>query len=122
MTIQQLKVLKLLYKLTDRSENIFYYDESAQAFILLEYDKTIDCPKLSRQILGLMEDLQSKGYVEKLPDRYFSIDDKLLRLTYKGLHPLHFSLESVVSFMLKSVVVPVIVAFITALFVNALPK
>ncbi len=122
MTIQQLKVLKLLYKLTDRSENIFYYDESAQAFILLEYDKTIDCPKFSRQILGLIEDLQSKGYVEKLPDRYFSIYDKLLRLTYKGLHPLHFSLESFVSFMLKSVVVPVIVAFITALFVNALPK
>jgi len=122
MTIQQLQVLRLLYKLTERSEKTFFYDENDQSLVLFEYDGKITCSKLSHQILGLLENLQSKGYVEKLPDRYFSIDDKLLRLTYKGLHPMHFSLESFVAFLIKSVAVPVIVAFITSLLVSALPK
>lgn len=118
MTVQQLQVLKLLYKLTNHSEKRFYYDENEQLFFLYDGNGIVNCSKFSSQIIGLLNNLQSYGYIEKVTINSFTVDDNILRLTYRGLHPLYFSVETVMGFLIKSIVVPIVVAFITALLVS----
>ena len=47
------------------------------------------------------------------------LNDQIYHLTHKGLHYLQFSLNALLSFLFKSILVPIIVAFVTALLVSA---
>ena len=61
--------------------------------------------------LEWLNDLESKKYIKFLPT--YGADYQNMCLTYKGLHYWYFTFEKMVSFLFKSVVVPIVVSVIT---------
>ena len=77
----------------------------------------LPCKELSTEIISLESSLAEQGYILLLPSQ--GLNDYNYRLTQKGLHYFQFSLSTLMSFLLKSILVPIAVAFITALLVSA---
>lgn len=118
MTIQEIRFLKMVHKLTDCTERVFYYDDyDSSIHLYSNTDISYPCGKLSTEITGILNSLVSKECISLLPPS--GIDGNCYRLTHKGLHFFQFSLNQFVSFLFKSIIVPIVVAFITALLVSA---
>ncbi len=111
MTYKQKQLLKTIAILTDRTEQTFFYDPDNQCFSLYDTDKNINARIFSGQISGVVNDLESKKYIKFLPT--YGADYQNMCLTYKGLHYWYFTFEKMVSFLFKSVVVPIVVSVIT---------
>ena len=116
MTIQEFHCLRLIHKVTHHTERTFYYSPDDKALHLYDDDTLSSCEKISGEIEGILDSLAKTQYVLHLPDR--GMDDHLYRLTLKGLHYVQTSTVYFFSFLAKSVIVPIVVAFITALLVS----
>lgn len=116
MTFQQNKFLKLLNAITSNSEQEFFYDDECKSVVLVDSDRKVDASAFSSQINGILCDLEEKKFIESLPT--FGIDYTNYRLTYKGMHHYYFSFETVLGFLVKSVIIPIVVALITAVLVS----
>lgn len=115
MTIQECKLIKILNKITRKSESPFFYDSNDFSIHLDENeDSKIACGNLSREINGLIKSLWDKGFIESVPT--YGIDKDRYCLTHKGIHHLQFSAEEKTKFIVRSVIIPVVVAAITAFF------
>ncbi len=117
MTLQEIKFLRLIHKLTSKTEQSFYYDEFDHSLHLYENSSVKQpCEELSTEISSLESSLADEGYIVLLPSQ--GLNDQNYRLTHKGLHYFQVSLNALMSFLLKSILVPIIVAFLTALLVS----
>ena len=118
MTLQEIKFLRLIHKLTSKTEQAFYYDEFNCSMHLYENSSVeLPCKELSTEIISLESSLAERGYILLVPSQ--GLNDHNYRLTQKGLHYFQFSLNALMSFLFKSILVPIAVAFITALLVSA---
>ena len=118
MTLQEIKFLKLAHKLTNKTELNFYYDEFDHSIHLYGNSSTQQpCKELSNEIHSLEKSLEDHGYLALTAPE--GLNDQIYHLTHKGLHYLKFSLNALLSFLFKSILVPIIVAFVTALLVSA---
>lgn len=118
MTFQELKFLKLLHELTHRTEQVFIYDNfDCSVHLYSEFNVCLPCGKLSCEINSIINSLLDGGYISSYPTN--GIDERCYRLTHKGLHPFQFSFAKFLSFLIRSIIVPIIVAFVTALWVSA---
>lgn len=118
MTLQEFKFLKLVHKLTNKTEQTFYYNGSDYSIHLYKNNEIkLSCNKLSSEVNGIEDSLKTQGYLVLVSTGISHI--KTYHLTHKGLHYLQNCLGTLLSFLFKSVLVPIIVAFITALLVSA---
>mgnify|MGYP000170288831 CR=1 FL=1 len=118
MTIQEIRFLKMVHKLTDCTERVFYYDKyDASLHLYSDSDVSYPCGKLSNEINSILNSLLNNECISLLPPS--GMDGNCYQLTHKGLHFFQFSLSQFVSFLFKSIIVPIAVAFITALLVSA---
>lgn len=114
MTLQESKLLKLLNTLTFHSEDPFFYDPSDVSFHLAEdLERMLPCCALSSEINGLIDSLKDKKYIKSVPT--YGLDEDRFCLTQKGIHRFQISIEAAVKFLVTSILVPAVVAFITAL-------
>lgn len=118
MTLQEIKFLKLVHKLTNKTEQVFYYDDFHRSICLYGNSSIRQpCKELSVEVNSIENSLVDNGYLTLDPAE--GLNDRNYRLTHKGIHYFQFSLNVLFSFLFKSILVPIIVAFITALLVSA---
>ncbi|MFR1846640.1 MAG: hypothetical protein ACLSXA_18035 [[Clostridium] scindens] len=115
MTFQQNKFLKLLNAITANSEQEFFYDDECKSVVLVDSDRKVDASAFSSQINGILLILRKRNHRIITT---FGIDYTNYRLTYKGMHHYYFSFETVLEFLVKSVIIPIVVALITAVLVS----
>lgn len=121
MTIQEFKFLKLLNSVTSYSEAPFFYDSNDASIHLVDNtERLIPCHKLSSEINGLISSLEDKKYIEHIPT--YGLDEENYRLTQKGLHRFQFSIETILKFLITSVFIPIVVAFVTTLITVMLQR
>lgn len=114
MTIQEQNLLKSINKLTHSSEKPFFFDPHDSSLHLVEcFSDSLSCCDLSKEINGVIQSLQSKGYLSVVPS--YGLDSNHYCLTHKGIHYLQFTAEALAEFLFKSVLIPVIVSLITAI-------
>lgn len=104
-------VLQRLIKLSGSSDAklVHLYDESHYLICLLDnYDTFCDLSDFNQEMDAIMEGLEKGGYIS-YPDH-----SQAFRLTAKGLHRAAYIWEQIKIFLLKSVIVPIVVAAITA--------
>ena len=113
MTPQCKKVLDSFIKLANHSEAELAFSGSSGFLIcpLSNSDIEQDFSQYSKEFSGIIQLLTEKGYIEFSSSRIFHI-------THKGLHYKWFTMETIVSFLFRSVLVPIFVAFVTALLVS----
>lgn len=111
MTCTCRKVLKLMKKLTNGSDiEMFWspYDLSIYLADQCNSEHRIDCSKYENDMHVIIAKLfEEKCLREGRTPYYFY-------LTYDGLHPWAITWEKAKNFILRSICVPIIVAFITA--------
>ena len=118
MTLQEIKFLRLIHKLTSKTEQTFYYDELDRSIHLYKDNSAKQpCNKLSPELNGIEDSLRKQGYLSLVSTGISNM--KIYHLTHKGLHYLQFCFGTLLSFLFKSILVPIIVAFVTALLVSA---
>lgn len=119
MTIQELKLLNLLNRVTSHSEASFFYDSSDCSIRLVgTREHMVHCGKLSTEINGLFESLTDNKYIKPVPT--YGLDSDHYCLTQKGIHRFQFSVGKIVKFIFTSILVPAAVAFVTALITTML--
>lgn len=117
MTYQCAVVLKHLRKLANNSEPLMTFVSDANIICLSDnasvfYDYTQYC----KEITGIIQSLIEQGYLVNGFNQYnFS-------LTQKGLHPYQLQFEKARQFLVKSIVVPILVAILTTLITLWLQK
>ena len=117
MTLQEFQFLKLIHKLTNHTEKEFYFTKEDLTLRLYDnYHHVLSCGKLSFEVEGIIYSLAKNQYIVHLPAK--GTDDNLYRLTHKGIHYFQSSASQLLAFLFKSVLVPIVVAFITALLVS----
>lgn len=117
MTLQEFQFLKLIHKLTNHTEKEFYFTKEDLTLRLYDdYHHSLSCTKLSFEVEGIIYSLTQNQYIVHLPDK--GMDNNLYRLTHKGIHYFQFTTSQLLAFLAKSVLVPIVVAFITALLVS----
>ncbi len=112
MTIQCRNVLKELRHLSSNIEDEFALVDDAN-YICLDCDDSIryDYTKYKNEIKGIIKQLVLDGYLNYDSNsnvNYFT-------LTHKGLHPYQFQWAIFKSFLIKSILVPAVVSFVTTL-------
>ena len=112
MTKSCRKVLSGLRKLSGSSDAIMAFLDNTTCICLIDdFDKTFDYSKYIKEIESTIRHLVKEEYLK------YSINDYHFTLTTKGLHPYHFKWETLKSFLLKSVAVPIVVSVATSLTV-----
>lgn len=102
-------VLKGLRTLSNNSEvYLTLSDETADIFRLGDYSKGYSYTKYEGEIRGILNQLESDGYLS-----YYS--GNIFFLTQKGLHPYQFQWEACKSFLFKSILVPILVSLATTI-------
>lgn len=103
-------VLTGLRKLTSNTEDLLSFLGDTYCICLVDdIDKTYDYTKYQGEIHSIIKQLVSDGYLEYGYNEYNFI------LTQRGLHPYRFQWEACRSFLLRSILVPILVAFATTL-------
>ncbi len=114
MTRQELKLIRKLNKLTSKSEIPFFYDISDSSVHLQDSsNRRISCEELDCEINALFQSLIIKHYITTIPVP--GVDTDKYCLTHKGIHFAQFTVEKIISFLIKSIFVPVLVAALTTL-------
>lgn len=117
MTLQCRIVLKELQKLSDYTETeLSFLGESTCICLSSNYDKIYNYSKYQNEIVGIIQQLADDGYLTYTRNNHF------FTLTHKALHRHQFKWEIFKSFLIKSVLVPIFVAFITTLITLWLTK
>lgn len=112
MTIQCRNVLKELRHLSSNAEDEFALVDDAN-YICLDCDDSIryDYTEYKNEIKGIIKQLVLDGYLNYDSNsnvNYFT-------LTHKGLHSYQFQWAIFKSFLIKSILVPAVVSFVTTL-------
>lgn len=108
-------LLEKLCNLTNGTETSLAFDEKNMKISLCSNpNKYITLEKFEGQIKGTIYQLKEDKYIQ------YEDVDYIFHLTNKGLHRYWFSLETFKMFMIKSIVVPIIVALITTWIYNSL--
>lgn len=103
-------VLSSLRKLSSNSEcSLSFLGNTHQICLASDKSKIYDPAKYKGEINGIISQLVSDGYLE------YSYSNLSFHLTQRGLHPYRFQWESCKSFLLRSILVPILVAFATTL-------
>ena len=103
-------VLSGLRKLSSNTEDILSFLSGTYCIRLLsDTSKTYDYTKYNGEIVSIISQLVSDGYLK------YSFNECNFTLTQRGLHPYRFQWESCKSFLLRSILVPILVAFATTL-------
>lgn len=107
MTKQCRYALSQIRKFTNNtaSEIDFIYENNA-IYMIHQPQHEIVIPKYKNEFIVLIPVLLEKGYLIKTKFGY--------QLTHKGMHPYGVGWETLKSFLIKSILVPVVVAFLTA--------
>lgn len=106
------KVLSGLRKLSGGSDAIMAFLGNTNCICLIDdMDKTFDYSKYIKEIESTIKHLVKEEYLE------YSINEYHFTLTTKGLHPYRFKWESLKSFLIKSIAVPIAVSVATSLIV-----
>lgn len=110
MTKQCKTVLNELVKLSNNTDALMCYSlRKPHITLYYNFDKFYDYSTYSHEIEGIIQQLANDGYLAFL-DR-----GNGFKLTHKGLHRKAFEWIEIKQFLLKSVIVPIVVAAITAL-------
>lgn len=114
MTRQEYRLVRLLNKLTSKSDICFFYDSNDLSFHLQNSpDQKILSGKLSSEIHSLLQSLLDKQLIKSIP--VHGVDGDKYCLTHKGIHYAQFTAGKIISFLIKSILVPILVAVLTAL-------
>lgn len=110
MTIPCKKVLNGLRKLSSGTEDVFgFLGNSFCICLISDLSKTYDYTKYKGEINSVIRQLVSDGYLTYTSDEYS------FALTQHGLHPYQFQWESFKSFLIRSIIVPIVVSLATTL-------
>lgn len=107
MTKQCRYALNQIKKLTNNtaSEIDFVYKDNV-IYMIRQPQRRIIVPKYANEFSTLIPVLVEKGYLTKQKFGY--------QLTHKGIHPYAVGWETIKAFLIKSILIPVVVAFLTA--------
>lgn len=104
------KVLSELRKLSSSTDDILcFLGDTCCISLYSDYTKTYDYSNYSGEIRSIVKQLVNDGYME------YSVNEYHFSLTQKGLHPYRFTWDSIKHFLFTSVLVPIVVAFVTSL-------
>lgn len=104
-------VLKELRKLANNTEDVLDFLGNTTCICRTDdYDKTYDYSRYHGEIHSIIRQLIADGYLAENRGESFTI-------TLHGLHPYQFQWDSLKKFLFKSVLVPIVVSFVTSLIV-----
>ena len=110
MTKQCKTVLNELIKLSNNTDTLMCFDlRKPHISLYNNCNKFYDYSQYSHEIESIIQQLVNDGYLELLNR------GNDFKLTHKGLHRKAFQWIEVKHFLLKSVIVPIVVAAVTAL-------
>lgn len=108
MTRQCKKLLNTIRTFTDRTSAEWSYDHKQNIIWKIGVlNSRQNLSDFSGELDSLVDALIESGYITKSQFGY--------KLTHKGLHSFEVNVETAKAFLLKSVIVPIVVAAITAL-------
>lgn len=117
MTIQSLVLLHRLIRVQKNEHGSIWMDEENRKICtVIEQGQKPLCINLSKIWLSVrprMSYLMSKGLLEQTGSSHYS-------LTHSGFHYFQTLAASALSFLVKSVAVPIVVAFLTALITTVI--
>jgi hypothetical protein len=117
LTRQAKAVLKQFQKLTNYSESSFTrYIGEFNFFLLEDPSQCVDLSKYSNEIVGIIELLESDGYL------ICDSNGSESRLTPAGIHREYLEWVKIRLFLLRSILVPIIVSAVTTLLTLWLTK
>lgn len=103
-------VLRGLRKISSNTEDLLsFWGNEPSISLVYDDSKNYDYTKYQGEIHSIIKQLVSDGYLEYAQNEYN------FTLTQRGLHPYHFQWEACKSFLLRSILVPILVAFATTL-------
>lgn len=110
MTPQCKKVLKILIKLSDRSECLLSFCGPSD-FCICQYsnlDIEYNFSAFSKEFHGILQQLSRDGFL------HFD-SDTVFHLTHKGLHRFWIRAEEFITFLYRSILVPIVVSVLASI-------
>lgn len=121
MTIKAYRLLKIIKKaqINESKEVFIDFNERYVCTVSEKNDSkvTIDISEYEQSLLNTLEYLIDSGLIEK---NYSS--SSYVKVTHLGWHFGEITLWKIFSFLMKSIIVPIFVAFITAILTITLSK
>lgn len=110
MTIQSLIILNELRKIASSTDTLLSFVSDAPYICIFENpDVFFDYSKYSNEIQSIIKHLIDNGYLVT------GFNEMNFQLTQKGLHPFQAIISMIISFLFRSILVPIVVAILTTL-------
>ena len=111
VSIQSYIVLRHLKQIADNTEiELCLLGDTTLICPTYEEDKSYDYSKYKGEIRSILDDLFSSGHIS-----YPSANKNFFALTEKGIHPMQGLYFSFISFLFRSVLIPISVSAITTI-------
>jgi hypothetical protein len=102
-------VLKRLIGISDGSTQLLsYFGEGASFCQLCDSNISCDCSRYKGELHSILQKLSEDGYLV-----FKDSSERVFCLTEKGLHPYMVKWDELKSFLFRSVLVPIVVSFVT---------